>query len=122
MFQHPDCNWLRTSAACLALVIAAGGNSSAQQRSPTRFHLQEASIDDIQRAILANRITTVGLVELYLKRMTKRSCFASPRLSKRQPGIAGRRQSSARSLANHNGVAVPYTRHPDNHIHRQSVC
>jgi hypothetical protein len=69
MFQNPDCNWLRASAACLALVMAADGNSFAQQRPPARFHLQEASIDDIQRAILTKQITTVGLVQLYLKRI-----------------------------------------------------
>src|SRR5580698_9400276 len=80
MFQNPECNWLRTSAACLALVIAAGGNSSAQERSPARFHLQEASIDDIQRAILANQITTVGLVQLYLKRIKtyNNACVSEP--------------------------------------------
>ncbi len=69
MFQNPDCNWLRTSAACLALTIAAGGSSFAQQPSPARFHLQEAAIGDIQRAILAKHLTTVGLVQLYLKRI-----------------------------------------------------
>jgi hypothetical protein len=33
--------------------------------------------------------------------LTKRPCFASPRLSKRQPGVAGHRQNSALSVANH---------------------
>jgi amidase len=80
MFQHPGCKWLRTSAACLALVIAADGNSSAQQPAPTRFHLQEATIGDIQRAILANQITTVSLVQLYLKRIKtyNNACVSEP--------------------------------------------
>jgi len=33
------------------------------------FHLQEATIDDIQQAILARKLTTVQVVELYLKRI-----------------------------------------------------
>ena len=80
MFQNPDSNWLRTSAACLALVISAGGNSPAQQLAPTRFHLEEADIGDIQRAILANQITTVGLVQLYLKRIKtyNNACVSEP--------------------------------------------
>ena len=53
-------------AAVLVAVLAGGGNLSAQ---PARFHLQEASISDIQRAILAKQITSVGLVNLYLKRI-----------------------------------------------------
>ncbi len=69
MFQHPDHKWLRTSAACLAVLISAGGKVSALKQAPARFHLQEASIADIQRAILAHQITTVGLIELYLKRI-----------------------------------------------------
>lgn len=45
--------------------LAAG----AQQQAPRKFHLQEATIADIQRAISANQITTVGVVESYLKRI-----------------------------------------------------
>jgi len=69
VFQNPRHDWLRKSVACLAIVSAASVNSSAQQKSSTGFHLQDASIGEIQRAILANRITTVGLVQLYLKRI-----------------------------------------------------
>ena len=80
MFRNPDSNWRRTSAVCLALVITASGNISAQPPSPIRFHLQEASISDIQRAILANQITTVGLVQLYLKRIKiyNNACVTEP--------------------------------------------
>ncbi len=36
---------------------------------PARFHLQEATIAQLQQALLGEQITTVGLVELYLKRI-----------------------------------------------------
>ena len=51
-------------AFVLAAVVAG-----AQIRSPAKFHLQEAGIADIQRAILTKQITSTGIVELYLKRI-----------------------------------------------------
>jgi amidase len=48
----------------LCVFVLAIGNVEAAQ-----FHLQEASIDQIQQAIRAGQITTTGLVELYLKRI-----------------------------------------------------
>ncbi|HTW75842.1 MAG TPA: amidase [Steroidobacteraceae bacterium] len=48
---------------------APGRSSTPEASSRTGFHLQEASIRDIQRAIMAHQITGVGLVELYLKRI-----------------------------------------------------
>src|SRR5215510_5974635 len=59
---------VRTAAALLSLVsltITAG----ASQQAPVRFHLQEATINGIQNAIRTGQITTVGLVESYLKRV-----------------------------------------------------
>lgn len=53
----------------LAALITAGVTAGAQQPSPAGFRLQEARIADIQRAILAKKITSKGLVELYLKRI-----------------------------------------------------
>jgi len=52
----------------------------AQPKSPAKFHLQEAGIADIQRAILAKQITSVGLVELYLKRIKthNNACVSEP--------------------------------------------
>jgi len=52
----------------------------AQQKSSAKFHLQEASIADIQRAIVAKKITSVGLVELYLKRIKayNNACVSEP--------------------------------------------
>jgi len=43
--------------------------STGEPLSRTDFHLEETSIRDIQRAVMARQITSVGLVELYLKRI-----------------------------------------------------
>src|SRR5438105_2392477 len=43
--------------------------AGARWQTAPRFHLQEATIDGNQKAIQARQITTVGLVELYLKRI-----------------------------------------------------
>ncbi|PWT97116.1 MAG: amidase, partial [Terriglobia bacterium] len=55
-------------AVFLSGVFAAAMLANAQQREAT-FHLQEATVRDIQRAIMAKQITTAGLVEMYLKRV-----------------------------------------------------
>ena len=64
----------------LPLLIAASVNIGAQRQSPAKFHLQEASIADIQRALVAKKITSVGLVELYLKRIKtyNNTCVSEP--------------------------------------------
>ncbi|HWF10552.1 MAG TPA: amidase [Bryobacteraceae bacterium] len=62
----------RMKRAWLALVAAAGLvaiGAGAQTKPHPKFHLQEASIADIQRAILAKQITSTGVVDLYLKRI-----------------------------------------------------
>jgi Asp-tRNA(Asn)/Glu-tRNA(Gln) amidotransferase A subunit family amidase len=69
MFRFLCPNYSRKKARFLVAFIAVSATVGAQQQSSTRFHLQEASIADIQRAILAKKITSVGLVELYLKRI-----------------------------------------------------
>ena len=51
-------NWLKTFGA--------------QPKVP--FHIEEATISDIQSALLAKRITTVGVVNLYLQRI-KANCL-----------------------------------------------
>jgi amidase len=53
----------------IAALLAASGSVGAQQTAPRKFHLQEASISDIQSAIRDGQITSAGLVELYLKRI-----------------------------------------------------
>src|SRR5665213_4323056 len=71
---------IRRNARVLAALIAMSATVGAQQRSSTPFHLQEASIADIQRAILAKKITSVALVELYLKRIKayNNTCVSQP--------------------------------------------
>src|SRR5215510_16440866 len=53
----------------LLALLAASATTAAQQQPPAKFHLQEAGIAAIQQSILTSQITTVGLVELYLKRI-----------------------------------------------------
>jgi Asp-tRNA(Asn)/Glu-tRNA(Gln) amidotransferase A subunit family amidase len=53
----------------LVTLATLGALAAAQTRPGARFHLEEASVADIQRALLAKQITTEQLVELYLKRI-----------------------------------------------------
>jgi amidase len=80
MFHNFGGNSFRRSAACLATLLAVSASILAQNQSSARFHLQDASIGDIQRAIVAKQITTVGLVQLYLKRIKtyNNACVAEP--------------------------------------------
>jgi amidase len=68
------------NARFLVALLAVSATVRAQQPSPAKFHLQEASIADIQRALVAKKITTVGLVELYLKRIKtyNNTCVSEP--------------------------------------------
>jgi amidase len=79
MFQFV-CPNMRRNVRVLTALIAASATIGAQQQPPAPFHLQEASIADIQRAIVAKKITSVGLVELYLKRITayNNACVSEP--------------------------------------------
>jgi amidase len=58
---------LRKNACIILLAVAAVVTAEPQRTS--RFHLQEATIDQIQQAITKGEVTTVGVVELYLKRI-----------------------------------------------------
>lgn len=58
----------RRTVTFLIALIAVTRTGGAQPPSRS-FHLQEASVADIQRAIMARKITSVGLVEMYLKRI-----------------------------------------------------
>jgi amidase len=80
MFQIPCSNYIRRNARPLVAFIALSATLGAQQQSAAKFHLQEASIADIQRAILAKKITSAGLVELYLKRIKtyNNACVSQP--------------------------------------------
>jgi Asp-tRNA(Asn)/Glu-tRNA(Gln) amidotransferase A subunit family amidase len=71
---------MRIRPFALLLLIAAA-TAAAQRPAPSAtFHLHEATIADIQRAIQAGEITTVGLVELYLKRIRayNGTCVSEP--------------------------------------------
>jgi Asp-tRNA(Asn)/Glu-tRNA(Gln) amidotransferase A subunit family amidase len=59
---------LRPVVFALALGCSAVVAGTTQQ-SAVRFHLEEATISQIQAAIASRQITTVNLVELYLKRI-----------------------------------------------------
>jgi amidase len=77
---HNLCPNIRKNVRVLAALIAAGASVGAQPQSSTPFHLQEASVADIQRAIMANKITSTSLVELYLKRIKtyNNTCVSEP--------------------------------------------
>ena len=77
---HNLCPNIRGNVRVLAALIAAGATVGAQPQSSTQFHLQEASIADIQRAIIAKKITSTSLVELYLKRIKSynNTCVSEP--------------------------------------------
>jgi amidase len=68
MAENRDRNKV-TAVACTIAVLVMSSKVTAQPPPPQRFHLEEASISDIQRAILARQITSVSLVEIYLKRI-----------------------------------------------------
>ena len=70
--------WSRTRV--VAALLAAGAMAGAQQQAARPFHLQEASIADIQQALLARKITSTGLVQLYLKRIKayNNTCVSQP--------------------------------------------
>jgi Asp-tRNA(Asn)/Glu-tRNA(Gln) amidotransferase A subunit family amidase len=64
----------RAGLGCFLLILAATGHA-AQQSAPLKgrptssFQIHEATIADIQRAIQARHITTIGVVEQYLRRI-----------------------------------------------------
>ena len=70
---------VRCFALSLVVAVTLPVTTSAQER-PGRFHLHEATIADIQQAILSKQLTTVGLVELYLKRIKayNGTCVSEP--------------------------------------------
>src|SRR5689334_5459020 len=76
-------NWtnLRTRAfTAVATMIVVATTTGEARRAPS-FEVHEATIADIQRAIQSKRITTLGLVETYLKRIKayNNACVNEPR-------------------------------------------
>jgi amidase len=80
MFQNLNRNSTIIRTAFISALLFSGGAVGAPQPAPQKFHLQEASIRDIQQAIKTHQITTVGLVELYLKRIKayNNACVSEP--------------------------------------------
>jgi amidase len=60
---------VRRSAAGAVLAMLIAGASVGHAQRPPAFDVHEATIADIQRALLSKRITTVGVVEQYLRRI-----------------------------------------------------
>ncbi|MET0657090.1 MAG: amidase, partial [Steroidobacteraceae bacterium] len=60
---------LKTTVCSVSLAVALALPLTASAAKIDGFHLEEATIDDIQQALLAKKLTTVQLVELYLKRI-----------------------------------------------------
>src|SRR5260370_31696342 len=58
---------IKAKTAFLALVAILGATEAAHSQQ-FRFHLQEATIDDVHRAIREGQITCRGLVQLYISR------------------------------------------------------
>src|SRR5262245_1763771 len=59
----------RMLTAVMLTVLAFANAQTAAPQAASKFHLQEATIEGIQQAIRSGQVTTVGLVELYLKRI-----------------------------------------------------
>jgi hypothetical protein len=53
----------------VTLLLTLHGASGANAAQGWRFHLEEATIADVQRAIRAKQITAAQLVNLYFKRI-----------------------------------------------------
>jgi len=81
MLRNLDRNNSLKSAAFVVIFLAVSVTLGAQQQATPKFHLEEATIGDIQRAIVAHQITSVGLVELYLKRIKayNNACVSEPK-------------------------------------------
>ena len=59
----------RTHAAGIVLTMLLVGTAAGDAQRSRAFDVQEATIADIQRALLDKRLTTVALVEQYLRRI-----------------------------------------------------
>jgi Asp-tRNA(Asn)/Glu-tRNA(Gln) amidotransferase A subunit family amidase len=57
------------AGAVLAIAVMLSAGPVLSQRGASRFEIQEATIAQIQQAILKKQITTRGIVEAYLKRI-----------------------------------------------------
>ena len=67
-FSRPWTN-VSLAAAVVVLMLFARWSVHWAGAQPARFHLEEATIADVHRAIRARQITATQLVQLYLKRI-----------------------------------------------------
>jgi amidase len=76
----------RIACQIAALLAAATPRADGAERSDGEFQIVEATIDDVQRAIVAKEITSVALVNMYLARIAayNGTCVKEPE------GILGR--------------------------------
>jgi len=61
--------FIRAAGCAFSLGLAAPTGALAAAGGPATFHVEEATIADIQKAILERRVTTVQVVQLYLARI-----------------------------------------------------
>ena len=62
----PNCSF--SIAALSTLFISQSALSQSTQSDNFQFHLEEATISDVHRAIQEEQLTCVGLVQMYLDR------------------------------------------------------
>src|SRR4051812_29363292 len=63
-------SFARTSLLVAGMLgaLSVSGNESRAQQTPAQFHLLEATIPDVHRAIREGQITCRGLVQAYINR------------------------------------------------------
>ena len=71
---------MRQRAVGVAMTILMAGTTASDAQRAQSFDLYEATIPDIQRALHSRRITTVGVVEQYLRRIKayNGTCVSEP--------------------------------------------
>jgi amidase len=75
--------WTETAARAMGMAMATaivlGATRSEAQRAPA-FNVHEATIAELQRALTTRRVTTVGIVEQYLRRIKayNGTCVSQP--------------------------------------------
>src|SRR3954465_5060092 len=72
--------WAVGIVATLVTLSLPGFAGTGSKATPIKFHLVEATIEDIQQAILSRQLTTVQLVNLYLERIKayNGTCVSQP--------------------------------------------
>src|SRR6266550_4798318 len=69
MVRRMNSTTFRKRAFCVILTMIVVSPTAGDAQRARTFNVEEATIADIQRALQSRRITTVGVVEQYLKRI-----------------------------------------------------